>query len=92
MKEVCSGNPSHEAESSIQAQAEYSVARLPEHQLALGRALKQIFDDLYMIFDPVRERTGAKHDSVQLKSIFPRDAEGPGKRKSRWRRTCPAPG
>src|SRR5271167_909116 len=48
------------------AQAEYFVAGLPEHQLALSRTRKQVFDDLHMFCNPVWHRTevGAKHHSV----------------------------
>ena len=40
-----------------QAQAEYSVACLPEHQLALSQTRNHVFDDLHMLFDPVWHRT-----------------------------------
>ena len=47
-------------------QAEYSVACLPEHLLAVNRAREHVFDDLHMLFDPVWHRTevGAEHNSV----------------------------
>jgi hypothetical protein len=44
------------------AQAEYSVACLPEHQLALSRARKHVLDNLRMLFDPVWDRTVADTD------------------------------
>ena len=49
-----------------QAQAEYPVACLPEHQFALSRTRKHVFDDLHMLFNPVWDRTviGAEHHSV----------------------------
>jgi len=35
-----------------QAQAEYFVACLPEHQLTLGRIWNHVFDDLHMLLMP----------------------------------------
>src|ERR1700685_1672735 len=49
-----------------QAQAEYFVACLPEHQFALSRTRKHVLDDPHMLLDAVRYRTeiGAEHHSV----------------------------
>src|SRR5271170_61816 len=59
-----------------QAQTEYSVACLPEHLLARSRARQHVFDDLYMLFDPVWDRTviGPEHHSVHT-AHFDRGAQ-----------------